>query len=140
MIPVSVEGAWSQISGRYGDRLIAKLAEYTSGFDERDIIRRYDYTPEYIEAKIPQMNRGSFKHGAYIMTQMGFSRPNIQCSSYRTPLRNFYVCGASTFPGGMVIFGGGYNAAKVVAEDMGLNIWWKEPDSVTAARQKEFIR
>lgn len=89
--------------------------------------------------KIPQMKRGSFKHGAYIMTQMGYSRPNVQCSSYKTPIENLYVCGASTFPGGMITFGGGYNAAKVVAEDLGLKIWWNEPASVTAAREKGFL-
>ncbi|MFI4935959.1 MAG: phytoene desaturase family protein [Caulobacterales bacterium] len=132
-------GDWSDLSTGYGDRLIAKLAEHMTDFDPADIVRRYDYTPVHIEMKIPQMKRGSFKHGAYIMTQMGYSRPNVQCSSYKTPIDNLYLCGASTFPGGMITFGGGYNAAKVVAEDMGLEIWWKEPESVSAARQKGLL-
>lgn len=133
------EGEWSEISARYGDRLIAKLAEYMTDFDSADIVRRYDYTPVYIEMKIPQMKRGSIKHGAYVMTQMGYSRPNVQCSSNKTPIDNLYVCGASTFPGGMITFGGGYNAAKVVAEDLGLDVWWKEPESVGAARERGFL-
>jgi phytoene dehydrogenase-like protein len=132
-------GDWGALSTQYGDRLIAKLSEYMSDFDPASIVRRYDYTPVNIEAKIPQMRRGSFKHGAYIMTQMGYSRPNVQCSSYKTPIDHLYLCGASTFPGGMVTFGPGYNAAKVVAQDLGLNIWWKEPDTVTAARQQGFL-
>lgn len=133
------DGDWASLSTQYGDRLIAKLSEYMSDFDQAAIVRRYDYTPVNIEMKIPQMQRGSFKHGAYIMTQMGYSRPNVQCSSYRTPIDHLYLCGASTFPGGMVTFGPGYNAAKVVAQDLGLNIWWKEPDAVGAARQKGFL-
>tara|TARA_R110002110_G_scaffold239506_4_gene455457 strand:+ start:1803 stop:3452 length:1650 start_codon:yes stop_codon:yes gene_type:complete len=133
------EGEWAELSKSYGDRLIAKLAEYTTDWDDSAIIRRYDYSPVYIEMKIPQMKRGSFKHGAYVMTQMGYSRPNVQCSSNKTPIDNLYVCGASTFPGGMITFGGGYNAAKVVAEDMGLKMWWTEPASVTAAREKGFL-
>ncbi len=133
------EGDWKTLSKAFGDRLIAKLAEYTSGFDQSTVVRRYEYTPLSIEAKIPQMKRGSFKHGAYVMTQMGYSRPNVQCSSYKTPIANLYVCGASTFPGGMVTFGGGYNAAKVVAEAMNLNIWWQEPQAVVDARQKGFL-
>jgi phytoene dehydrogenase-like protein len=133
------EGEWSEISAQYGDRLIAKLAEYMTDFDSADIVRRYDYTPVYIEMKIPQMKRGSIKHGAYVMTQMGYSRPNVQCSSNKTPIDNLYVCGASTFPGGMITFGGGYNAAKVVAEDLGLNVWWQEPESVGAARERGFL-
>jgi phytoene dehydrogenase-like protein len=132
-------GDWPDISAAYGDRLIAKLSEYMTDFDPADIVRRYDYTPVHIEMKIPQMKRGSFKHGAYVMTQMGYSRPNVQCSSYKTPIDNLYLCGASTFPGGMITFGGGYNAAKVVAEAMGLKIWWTEPDSVVEARQRGFL-
>ena len=133
------DGDWDEIGKAYGSKLIAKLAEYTTGIDPADIVRRYDYSPKYIEKKIPQMKRGSFKHGAYVVTQMGASRPNIQCSSYRTPIRNLYVNGASTFPGGMVIFGAGYNAANVVAEDLGLEKWWKEPESVAEARRKGFV-
>jgi phytoene dehydrogenase-like protein len=133
------DGDWASLSTRYGDRLIAAMAAHMTDFDPVDIVRRYDYTPVHIEMKIPQMRRGSFKHGAYIMTQMGYSRPNVQCSSYKTPIDHLYVCGASTFPGGMITFGGGYNAAKVVAEDMGLKVWWTEPASVTAARERGFL-
>ena len=133
------DGDWATLSSEYGDRLIAKLSSYMTDFDPATIVRRYDYTPVSIEMKIPQMKRGSFKHGAYVMTQMGYSRPNVQCSSYKTPIDNLYVCGASTFPGGMITFGAGYNAAKVVAEAMRLNVWWKEPASVSAAREKGFL-
>ena len=132
-------GDWAELSTAYGDRLLAKLADYMTDFNPTDIVRQYDYTPVSIEMKIPQMKRGSFKHGAYVMTQMGYSRPNVQCSSYKTPIDNLYLCGASTFPGGMVTFGGGYNSAKVVAETLGLNVWWTEPDSVAAAREKGFL-
>src|SRR5690606_37532052 len=102
------QGDWRGLKKGYGDRLIARLQDYVTGLDESVIVRRYDYSPKDIEAKIPQMKRGSFKHGAYVMTQMGYSRPNVQCSAYRTPIDKLYVCGASTFPGGMITFGGGY--------------------------------
>ena len=140
-VPYAPEiGSWDdQLTKSYGDRLIAKLSEYlttdSATLDPANIIRRYNYTPVYIEMKFPQMKRGSFKHGAYIVTQMGYSRPNFQCSSYKTPIGNLYLCGASTFPGGMITFGPGYNAAKVVVEAMGLNMWWKEPASVITARE-----
>lgn len=133
------DGDWSTISRAYGDRLIAKLGQYVTGLDESAIVRRFDYTPKDIEAKIPQMKRGSFKHGAYVMSQMGYSRPNVQCSGYKTPIDNLYVCGASTFPGGMITFGAGYNVSKVVAEALGLDVWWREPDSVAAARAKGLL-
>lgn len=133
------DGSWEEITKAYGDRLIATLSDYTHDFDGCRIIRRYDYPPTYIEQKLVNMKRGSFKHGAYITTQMGYSRPNTECSSWRTPINNLYLCGASTFPGGAVIFGGGYSAAKVVAEDLGLDIWWKEPEYIAKAREKNFV-
>ena len=70
---------------------------------------------------------------------MGFLRPNIDCSSYRTPIQNLYVAGASTYPGGMVLLANGYNAAGVVAEDLALNRWWPEPDFIKEAREKGLV-
>lgn len=131
------DGTWDQIGNKYGDRLVAKLKEYTTNFDETRIIRRYDYSPMYIEQKLVNMQRGSFKHGAYVTTQMGYNRPNLECSHYKTPIKNLYVCGASTYPGGAVIFGGGYNVAAVVCEDMGLKKWWSDPDYVVTARERK---
>jgi len=133
------EGNWEEVAETYGDRLVAKLSEYTSNFDRSKIIRRYDYSPAYIEQKLVNMKHGSFKHGAYITTQMGYSRPNTECSSWRTPIKNLYLCGASTYPGGAIIFGGGYSASRVVAEDLGLKIWWTDPESVVKARESKLV-
>jgi phytoene dehydrogenase-like protein len=35
------------------------------------------------------------------------------------------VCGASTYPGGMVIGGPGYLGANIIVEDMGVKKTWK---------------
>ena len=85
------------------------------------------------------MKRGSIKHGAYTSLQMGYSRPFPECSSYRTPIPGLYLGGSSVHPGGMVIMGPGYNSARVVAEDLGLPIWWREPESVTIARKAGYL-
>ena len=57
-----------------------------------------------------------------------------ECSNNRTPIDGLYVCGASVSPGGMVTFGPGYNAANTLAEDLGLDKWWTEPEKLTAIR------
>ena len=85
------------------------------------------------------MKRGSFKQGAYTMFQMGYLRPNDQCSQYKTPVEGLYLGGASVYPGGMILLGSGYNAAKVVAEDLGLNVWWSPPDYVLKAQEEGYI-
>lgn len=130
------EGNWDNVSQSYGDRLLDLMRRHASNMETNKIIRRYDNPPSYIESKFVNMVKGSFKHGAYDSLQMGYMRPSIECSGYRTPVKNLYLCGASTYPGGMVLLGGGYNAANVVAKDMGLEPWWSEPEIVAKARAR----
>ncbi|MBW2399681.1 MAG: hypothetical protein JRG80_10445, partial [Deltaproteobacteria bacterium] len=82
-------------------------------------------TPEDIEIRLPNMRRGSIKHGDYNPLQLGCFRPNQECSGTDTPIPGLYVCGASTYPGGLVLGGPGYLAANKVADDMGVARWWK---------------
>jgi len=53
--------------------------------------------------------------------------PNEFRSKHRSPIKNLFMGGACTYPGGTVIFGPGYLAANAVAEDLGIKKWWKEP-------------
>lgn len=96
-------------------------------------------TPLDIENKFANMVRGSIKQGAYHPFQMGYYRPNEECSAHRTPIRNLYLCGASTYPGGLVTFGPGYVATNRIAEDVGIKKWWTEPVIVTTARQNGLL-
>jgi phytoene dehydrogenase-like protein len=82
-------------------------------------------TPEDIEIRMPNMRRGSIKHGDYNPLQLGSYRPNQDCSGTDTPIEGLYVCGASTYPGGLVIGGPGYLAAGRIADDLGVERWWK---------------
>jgi phytoene dehydrogenase-like protein len=80
--------------------------------------------PEEIEIRFPQMRRGSIKHGDYQPLQMGCFRPNQECCGTDTPIEGLYVCGVSTYPGGLVLGGSGYLGANKVAEDLGVRKWW----------------
>jgi phytoene dehydrogenase-like protein len=133
------DGSWEERAEGYADEIWSRWQEYAPNLARAKVILRYVYPPTYIEQKLVNMVRGSFKHGAYISTQMGFLRPNIDCSSYRTPIKNLYLGGASTYPGGMVLLANGYNVAGVVAEDLGLNRWWAEPDFIKEARKKGLV-
>jgi phytoene dehydrogenase-like protein len=133
------DGSWQDRAEGYADEIWNTWQEYAPNLAQAKVIRRYTYPPTYIEQKLVNMVRGSFKHGAYILTQMGYLRPNIDCSSYRTPIKNLYLGGASTYPGGMVLLANGYNAAAVVAEDLALNRWWPEPDFVVEARRAGLV-
>jgi phytoene dehydrogenase-like protein len=87
---------------------------------------RVVWTPHDIEAHLPTMKRGSIKHGAYTSVQMGYNRPVPECA------------GSSVHPGGMVIMGPGYNAARAVAEDLGAPLW-DEPPMVQVARERGYL-
>lgn len=116
-------------------RRLDLLAGYAPGIKERVLWHSF-CTPLDIENKFLDMGRGSYKQGAYLPLQLGFNRPNEFCSRHRTPVKNLYLCGSSCHPGGMIIWGGGYNAAGVIADDLGLKRWWPEPEIVREARKR----
>ncbi|MFH2098925.1 MAG: hypothetical protein ABIJ95_05380, partial [Pseudomonadota bacterium] len=97
------------------------------------------YPPSYIEKKMKNMVRGSIKQGAYIPLQMGYFRPNESCSQAWTPIEGYFVCGASAYPGGMIIGGPGYIGANIVAEELGAEKNWEEPEIVRQARKAGII-
>lgn len=132
-------GDWDDLQEGYARQVREMWSQYAPNLASATVVRHYVNHPKAIEAKLPNMKRGSIKHGAYLPTQMLSNRPNPDCSSYRTPIENLYVAGASVWPGGMVLLGGGYNAAGVVADDLGLERWWSEPGYVVEARKKGLV-
>jgi phytoene dehydrogenase-like protein len=120
-------------------RQIALLQRYAPNLSSENVLWTYLTTPADIQNKFANMVRGSYKQGAYQPFQMGFLRPNQECSQYRTPVGKRYLGGASVAPGVMVIFGPGYNCSNAIAEDCGIEKWWKEPEMVTKAREKGYV-
>ena len=126
---------WYRIREQEATRCVQLLGKYAPNINDDSILWHYITTPLDIENKFADMVQGSYKQGAYLPLQMGYLRPNEECSQYATPIKNLYVCGASTFPGGLITFGPGYNAANRIADDLGIDRWWKEPECVTKAKQ-----
>jgi phytoene dehydrogenase-like protein len=52
--------------------------------------------------------------------RLWINRPLPELSKYRTPVKNLYLCGSSTHPGGGVTGLPGYLAARTLLEDIGL--------------------
>ena len=44
---------------------------------------------------------------------------------YRTPLPNLYMAGSACHPGGAISGGAGYITAGLIAQDLGIKLWWK---------------
>jgi phytoene dehydrogenase-like protein len=127
------EGDWDAEKKHLAARAFEAWCHQAPNLAKANVRVSLPWSPKDTEEHLPTMRRGAIKHGAYLSIQMGYNRPSSECSSYRTPVEGLYVAGASTHPGGMVLLGAGYNAARVVAEDLGLPIWWEVPEMVRRA-------
>ncbi|MEE8469884.1 MAG: NAD(P)/FAD-dependent oxidoreductase [Dehalococcoidia bacterium] len=123
--PYEIEGGWDSRAKGLEESILAKWQKAAPNFNRDNIIATTRETPEDIEIRFPNMRRGAIKHGDYKPIQLGCFRPNQDCSSTKTPIEGLYVCGASTYPGGLVLGGPGYLGANKVAEDLGVTKWWK---------------
>jgi len=123
--PYGIEGGWEQRGPEFQEAVLAKWQKAAPNMTAENRLMTALETPEDIEIRLPNMRRGSIKHGDYNPLQLGCFRPNQECSGTDTPIPGLYVCGASTYPGGLVLGGPGYLAANKVADDMGVARWWK---------------
>jgi phytoene dehydrogenase-like protein len=95
------------------------------------ILRRLAYSPLDTERHLPNMARGDPGVGWLGVEQRGINRPLPGLPPYRTGVTGLYLCGACTHPGGNITGLPGYNAARVIAEDLKLTPRWKPPDLET---------
>jgi phytoene dehydrogenase-like protein len=123
--PYGIAGGWEERGPEIQSAMLAKWRKAAPNMEPDKIVKTALETPEDIEIRLPNMRRGSIKHGDYRPVQLGCFRPNQECSSASTPVQGLYVCGASTYPGGLVLGGPGYLAANKVAEDLGVKKWWE---------------
>jgi phytoene dehydrogenase-like protein len=123
--PYALKDGWLYHREEIQNAMLAKWRKAAPNLTPDKIVATAMEDPEEIEIRFPNMRRGSIKHGDYRPLQMGCYRPNQECSTTRTPIEGLYTCGVSTYPGGLVLGGSGYIGAGMVAEDLGIEKWWK---------------
>jgi phytoene dehydrogenase-like protein len=113
-------GNWADSRFRFAfaDRVFSIVDEFCPGFSG-SVIERDVLSPLCLE-KVFGLQGGNITHGALALHQLGYSRPAPGFSSYRSPLKGLYLCGAGAHPGGGVMGAPGRNAAHVVLSDHGL--------------------
>ena len=107
---------WENIQEREADKLIEVVNRYAPNVKD-SIIDRFVQSPLDLEQRIGLL-RGNVMHVEMDFDQMFLFRPLPEMSNYKTPIKNLYLTGASTHPGGGVFAASGYNAAKVVLKDV----------------------
>ena len=117
--PVLADGPWNDARrSAYARTVIDRIAEFSPDF--KDLILYVDVrTPRDIEDDIG-LTGGNIFQGELSMNQMFFNRPVPGYAQYRAPLRNMYMSGATTHPGGGVMGAPGANAAREILGDLGV--------------------
>jgi phytoene dehydrogenase-like protein len=112
------EGTWDEEREAFGDTVVNTIAEYAPSI--RDIIlHRQVLTPLDIEREFG-LTEGNIFQGELTLEQLFFMRPAPGWAQYRTPVRNLYMCGSATHPGGGIMGAPGRNAAmRVLRESKG---------------------
>ncbi len=109
------EGNWDQKREAFGDAVIDTLAQYAPNIKEI-IIGRQVLTPLDIE-RLVGLTEGNIFQGELSLEQLFFLRPVAGWARYRTPVRNLYMCGSATHPGGGIMGAPGRLAAVEMLKD-----------------------
>ena len=121
--PALADGPWTpEKRDAFGQTVINKIERYSPGF--KDLIVHMEVrTPHEIEAEVG-LTEGNIFQGELTIDQLLFNRPFPGYAQYRMPIKNMYMCGSSTHPGGGVSSACGANAAREILIDL------KRPNTV----------
>ena len=99
-----------------GDLVVRTLAEYAPDLP-RLIVARQVITPADLESEFG-FTGGHVHHGEMALDQVFAMRPLLGWAQYRTPIKNLYLCGSATHPGGGIMGAPGRNAAMRMLKDV----------------------
>jgi phytoene dehydrogenase-like protein len=114
-------GGWTEEKRlEFGKHVMGRIGSYSKNFN--DIINHAEIrTPKEIEAEVG-LTEGNIFQGELTMDQLMFNRPVPGYAQYKTPIKNLYMCGSSTHPGGGVMGAPGANAAREILKDLNKKI------------------
>jgi phytoene dehydrogenase-like protein len=115
------------IKEEFGERILEKWREYAPNMTADNVLASYNYTAyEYTRELI------NMRHGDIFMGALGADQVMYNHFGYRTGIDGLYMAGSASHPNGAITGGAGYISAGVIAEDLGLEPWWKPLDARTA--------
>lgn len=119
------------VKEEFADRMLEVWREWAPNMTPDNILGRYVYTANDYSREIINMVEGDIFMGSFSGDQTMWNH-----FGYRTPIDGLYMAGSPTHPGGAISGGGGYIASRIIAEDLGLDLWWEPFD---ARRSLEFL-
>ena len=109
------EGSWDEQKEPFADRCIELLSRYAPNIPQA-IEHRQVLTPVDLERTFG-ITGGNIMQGSMNFNQLFMMRPVPGWADHRTPIKNLYLCGAASHPGGGVMGACGKNAAEEILRD-----------------------
>lgn len=106
------DSTWNDQRETLGNMVINLLEEHAPGFKNL-VLHRQVLTP-FDLAQTYGLTGGHLYHAELGLDQIFFMRPMPGWARYHTPIKNLYLCGSGTHPGGGVTGLPGYYAAKEI--------------------------
>jgi phytoene dehydrogenase-like protein len=116
--PYELDGgqSWNEIADDVAERMIDQFETYAPGVRDHIVGQLFQH-PAWLEDRLG-LFRGNVMHLEMSIDQMFSGRPTLGLSSYRGPVDDLYLTGASTHPGGGIMGAAGRNAARTILKDL----------------------
>jgi phytoene dehydrogenase-like protein len=106
---------WDDQKEAFGNNVINTIAEYAPNIKDI-ILYKQVITPLDLEREWG-LTEGNIFQGELSLEQLFFLRPVPGYAQFRTPIKNLYMCGSATHPGGGIMGGPGRLAALEILKD-----------------------
>ncbi len=110
-------GTWDDQREAFGDAVVNRISEFAPGFNDSILFRNVQ-TPLDIE-RTTGLTEGNIFQGELTLEQLFFNRPTPGYARFRTPVRDLWLCGSATHPGGGIMGANGRIAALEVLRSRG---------------------
>jgi len=110
------EGSWDDKREEFGNTVVDTIAEHAPNIKDL-IIDRQVLTPLDLEREFG-LSEGNIFQGELTLEQLFFLRPVPGWAQYKTPIKNLYMCGSATHPGGGIMGAPGRNAALAMLKEI----------------------
>jgi len=113
-------GSWDDNREAFGDAVIDRIAEFAPNIREVILFRNVQ-TPLDIE-RTTGLTEGNIFQGELTLEQLFFNRPVPGHARFRTPIRDLWLSGSATHPGGGIMGANGRIAALEVLRSRGRRV------------------
>lgn len=113
--PTLTGRSWHEAKDEAISTIIETVTEHAPNF-RQSVIGMLALSPLDLEERFGLVG-GDIMHGHMSLDQLWAARPVLGHGSYRGPIKNLYMCGSGTHPGGGVSGMPGHNAAREVLRD-----------------------